>query len=264
MLFLLSPAKSLDYDSPVDAALPATEPHFMPRSEQLMQVLRQKNAAQLAQLMGISDKLAQLNVQRNQAWQLQSTPHNSRQAVLAFNGDVYEGLQAASLSAQDLDWAQQHLLILSGLYGALRPLDSLQPYRLEMGTRLPVGSAENLYQFWAEPLAEYLAQRLQQQKTPLIVNLASGEYFKAVDRRRLKARVVDCVFYDEKGGQYKIISFLAKRARGLMARFAIEQRAEHPEQLQAFASEGYAFDAQASSLDQLVFRRPESARPAQA
>lgn len=261
MLFLLSPAKSLDYDSPVDAALPATEPAFIAQSTAVMTQLRKQHAVDLQQLMGISAKLAELNVQRNQAWSETFTPQNSRQAVLAFNGDVYAGLQAHSLSADALDWAQQHLLILSGLYGALRPLDRLQPYRLEMGIRLSVGKAENLYQFWAEPLAHYLHERLQAQKTPVIVNLASNEYFKAVDRKRVSARVIDCVFEDEKAGQYKIISFLAKRARGLMARYAIDHRIDHPDGLQAFDSEGYAFHAAASRSDKLVFRRKESQRP---
>lgn len=261
MLFLLSPAKSLDYDSPVDPALPATEPLFTRQSETIMAALRTQSAQDLQQLMGISAKLAELNVQRNRAWSARHGPQNARQAVLAFNGDVYEGLQAASLGADALQWAQEHVLILSGLYGALRPLDWLQPYRLEMGTRLAVGKAENLYQFWAEPLARYLTERLQAQKTPVIVNLASNEYFKAVDRKRLKARVIDCVFQDEKAGQYKIISFLAKRARGLMARYAIAHRIDHPDALKDFDAEGYRFAPQQSSADKLVFLRPEKARP---
>ncbi|THU00638.1 peroxide stress protein YaaA [Lampropedia puyangensis] len=260
MLFLLSPAKSLDYETPIDPSLASTEPAFIEQAHVLMQALKQQTPSQLAALMGISDKLATLNVERNHAWSPRFTPDNSRQAVMAFNGDVYEGLQAGTLDDVALDWAQHHLVILSGLYGALRPLDLLQPYRLEMGTRFPVGKAENLYQYWREPLSAYLLQRLQAQAAPVIVNLASNEYFKAVDTKRLKARVIECVFQDEKAGQYKIISFLAKRARGLMARFAIEQRIEHPDALLGFSSEGYRFDEQASTADQLVFKRKESDR----
>lgn len=260
MLFLLSPAKSLDYETPVDPALEASQPVFVKQAQTVMEVLKHKTTAELSSLMSISEKLAQLNVERNRAWSSRFTPSNSRQAVLAFNGDVYEGLQAASLDAEALAWAQHHVLILSGLYGALRPLDRLQPYRLEMGTKMAVGSAENLYRYWAEPLSQYLNERIQAQTMPVIVNLASNEYFKAVQTKRLKARVIECVFQDEKAGQYKIISFLAKRARGLMARYAIEHRLEHPQALQAFDSEGYRFDAEASSEEKLVFKRKESDR----
>lgn len=269
MLFLLSPAKSLDYDSPIAPELPTSEPIFTAQSRLVIAQLRQKSAAELCSLMSISAKLAELNVQRHRAWSETPPPEQARQAALAFNGDVYEGLQAASLSAQDWAWAQEHLLILSGLYGALRPLDLLQPYRLEMGTRLPVPLAEkadapvaeNLYQFWAEPLAQYLNTRLSAHQTPIIVNLASNEYFKAVDTRRVSARVIECVFQDEKAGQYKIISFLAKRARGLMARYAIETRVQRPEDLRGFDREGYVFDDALSSADKLVFRRREADRP---
>lgn len=265
MLYLLSPAKSLDYDSPIDPALPRSEPAFMPQAGALMAELRQKSAADLAELMGISAKLAELNAQRNQSWSERNTSDNARQAALAFNGDVYSGLQAATIAPdawESWEWAQEHLLILSGLYGALRPLDQLQPYRLEMGTRLPLPAhgAENLYQYWAQPLAAYLNQRLQAQRTPVIVNLASGEYFKAVDTRRVDARVIDCVFQDEKAGQYKIISFLAKRARGLMARYAIDERIDHPDDLRHFNRAGYTYSAEHSRADTLVFRRREADR----
>lgn len=258
MLFVLSPAKSLDYDSPIAPELPATTPQFLPQSQTLIELLRQKTPQELASLMSISGKLAALNAARYQDWSLTFTPQNSRQAVLAFNGDVYEGLNAATLSAEDLDWAQEHLLILSGLYGALRPLDLLQAYRLEMGTRLPVGEAENLYAFWRDSIARYLTARLEAQKTPVLVNLASNEYFKAVDAKRLKARVIECVFQDGKNGDYKIISFYAKHARGLMARYAVEQRIEHPDQLKKFDAQGYRFAPGLSSDARLVFRREEA------
>jgi len=210
---------------------------------------------QVASLMDISDPLAALNVGRYAAWSPKYSARNARQAVLAFNGDVYEGLQAQSLSRAELDWAQEHIAILSGLYGVLRPLDWMQPYRLEMGTRLATDAGANLYQFWGARIAEHLNARLQADATPVVVNLASQEYFKAVDRKVLKARVIDCVFEDWKGGQYKIISFHAKRARGLMARYAIQHGVTTPRKLEGFDLEGYAFDAAASAPERLVFRR---------
>lgn len=255
MLFLLSPAKSLDYDTPLPADLPHTQPAFVSESTRLIEVLREKSPQEIASLMSISDPLAALNVARYAAWTPHFTAANSRQAVMAFNGDVYEGLQARSLSPEDLEWAQAHVAILSGLYGVLRPLDWMQPYRLEMGTRLATDAGANLYQFWGARIAEHLNQRLAADATPVVVNLASQEYFKSVDLKALKARVIECVFEDYKGGQYKIISFHAKRARGLMARWAIQRRATAPRQLEDFDLEGYAFHSGASTPDRLVFRR---------
>ncbi len=255
MLFLLSPAKSLDYDTPLPEGLPHTRPAFVPDSTRLIEVLRKQSPQQVAQLMSLSDTLAALNVARYAAWSPRFTAANSRQAVMAFNGDVYEGLQARTLSPEDLDWAQRHVAILSGLYGVLRPLDWMQPYRLEMGTRLATDAGANLYQFWGARIAEHLNRQLQADATPVVVNLASQEYFKSVDLKTLKARVVECVFEDWKAGQYKIISFYAKRARGLMARWAIQQRAATPRQLEGFDLEGYAFAPEASAPDRLVFRR---------
>ncbi|XAH25051.1 peroxide stress protein YaaA [Xylophilus sp. GW821-FHT01B05] len=255
MLFLLSPAKSLDYDTPVPAGLPATEAPFPAQTKALIALLRQQSPQQVAQLMSISDALAALNVARYAAWSPKATAANSRQAALAFNGDVYDGLDAKTLTAEDLAWAQSHINILSGLYGVLRPLDRLQPYRLEMGTRLPNEAGADLYHFWRPRIAELLNTRLQADQTPVVINLASQEYFKSVDRKLLKARVIDCVFEDWKNGRYAIISFHAKRARGLMARFAIQHRAVTPHQLQAFDLGGYRFDAAASEPDRLVFRR---------
>ena len=255
MLFLLSPAKSLDYETPVPAELPHTLPQFLPQSGELIELLRQKSPQDIASLMDLSDALAALNVARYEAWSPRFSARNARQAVLAFNGDVYEGLQARSLSLEDLQWAQQHLGILSGLYGVLRPLDWMQPYRLEMGTRLLNPQGKNLYDFWGTRIAEHLNQRLMSDASPVLVNLASQEYFKSVQRKVLKARVIECVFEDYKNGQYKIISFLAKRARGLMARYAISHRLSLPSQLEAFDSEGYAFHEAGSQADRLVFRR---------
>ena len=254
MLFLLSPAKSLDYETPV-AEVPHTLPQFADRSAELIAVLKRKSPRQLMQLMDISDALATLNAARYQAWSKTFTPHNARQAVLAFDGDVYDGLQGRSLKPADLQWAQDHVRILSGLYGVLRPLDWMQPYRLEMGTQLPVGKARNLYQFWGDTVAEHLNRQLAADKTPVVVNLASQEYARVVDRNALKARVIDCVFEEWKSGTWKIISFNAKKARGLMVRHAIMKRIDTPRKLEGFKLEGYAFDKAASQPDRLVFRR---------
>jgi cytoplasmic iron level regulating protein YaaA (DUF328/UPF0246 family) len=255
MLFLLSPAKTLDYESPLPPVRP-TEPLFTERSAQLVANLRKKSARQVAGLMDISPALATLNVERYRAWSPQFTDANSRPAVLAFDGDVYDGLQARRLSPTDLDWAQQHLCILSGLYGVLRPLDRMQPYRLEMGTSLPVGKARNLYQFWGTGIADYLNERLVADASPAVVNLASQEYFRSVDLQRLKARVVECVFEDAKAdGPYKVVSFFAKKARGLMARYAILNRLQSPRELEAFDLDGYRYAAAASDPGRLVFRR---------
>jgi len=254
MLFLLSPAKSLDFAAPL-SGVPHSQPLFVPQAAELIDILKHKSPQDVASLMSLSDALAGLNVARYQAWKPKFTAKNAKQAVLAFNGDVYDGLDAKTLGVDDLAWVQNHVCILSGLYGVLRPLDYMQPYRLEMGTKLTNGRGKDLYQFWGTQIAEYLNKRLQRDKTPVLINLDSQEYFKAVDKKALKARVVDCVFEDFKGGQYKIISFYAKRARGLMARFAATQRLSLPEQLKGFDMDGYAYQAAGSSQDRLVFRR---------
>ncbi|VWX56995.1 conserved hypothetical protein; family UPF0246 [Burkholderiales bacterium 8X] len=258
MLFLVSPAKSLDFDHPAPASLPATQPRFEgPRgpSMELIRLMRRKSPAEIAELMHLSDKLATLNFERYAAWSSKSDGANSKQAALAFDGDVYGGLDAKSLEPDELLWSQDHLCILSGLYGVLRPLDRLQPYRLEMGTRLENRLGSDLYAFWGSRIARYLNERLSADPSPVVINLASQEYFRAVDRKVLKARVVDCVFEEWKSGQYKIVSFFAKRARGLMARWAIQNRATIPQTLKNFDLEGYAFDASASAPQRLVFRR---------
>jgi cytoplasmic iron level regulating protein YaaA (DUF328/UPF0246 family) len=254
MLFVLSPAKSLDYDTAASMKK-ATTPQFAAQSAELIEILKTRSSAQVAALMSLSQPLAALNVARYAAWSPRFTAKNSKPAVLAFNGDVYEGLDAKTLTEADLAWAQQHVAILSGLYGVLRPLDKLQPYRLEMGTPLPTARGRNLYDFWGDTIALHLSRRLAAQASPIVVNLASQEYFRAADRPALKARVIECVFEDWKGGRYKVISFFAKRARGLMARYAIRHRVATPRRLQGFDAEGYAFDAAVSSADRLVFRR---------
>lgn len=254
MLFLLSPAKSLDYESPVpDVA--HSEPLFVSDSVRLIRELRKFKPAQIAELMDLSDDLARLNVARYKAWRRVVPAETSRQAVLAFDGDVYGGLQARQLSPDDLAWAQQHLAILSGLYGVLRPLDRMQPYRLEMKTRLPNERGDNLVQFWGPRLAQYLNRCQAGEDDPIVVNLASQEYARAVDRKVLKARVIDCVFEETRGGRHQIISFLAKRARGLMARHAVRQRASTVAQLETFDAEGYALAREDSTPGRLVFRR---------
>ncbi|MCM2295523.1 peroxide stress protein YaaA [Rhodoferax sp.] len=254
MLFLLSPAKSLDFAPPA-SDVPHSQPLFVSQARELIGLLRQKSPQEIASLMSLSDSLAGLNVARYQAWHPKFSAENAKQAVLAFNGDVYDGLDAKTLSADELAWAQDHLCILSGLYGVLRPLDYMQPYRLEMGTRLPNPGGKDLYQFWGTQISDYLNTRLQRDKTPVVINLASQEYFKAVNTKTLKARVIDCVFEDFKDGKYKIISFYAKRARGLMTRFAATRRLSLPEQLKGFDLDGYAFDSGVSRPERLVFRR---------
>jgi hypothetical protein len=257
MLFLLSPAKTLDYDAPVPAAIArkATDPLFTAQAAELIGVLRRKKPVEVAALMELSDALAALNVARYAAWQPEATPANSKPAVLAFAGDVYEGLDANTLKAADLAWAQDHVVILSGLYGALRALDRLQPYRLEMGTALANARGRDLYAFWGDTVAGWLNERQAGERAPVVVNLASQEYSKVALRPALRARVVDCQFEDWKGDRYKVISFYAKRARGLMCRWAIAQRARKPADLEGFDAEGYALDRAASTADRLVFRR---------
>jgi len=257
MLFLLSPAKSLDYETPVPEAIRAlaTEPQYIRQASELIKLLRAKTAGDIGALMDLSPALSELNAKRYKAWRTKFTPENSKPAMLAFNGDVYDGLDAGSLGLEDARWAQQHLCILSGLYGLLRPLDKLQPYRLEMGTRLENPHGPNLYSYWGDRLALHLNKLAAADPVPVIVNLASQEYFKAADRKALKPRVIECQFEDWKNGQYKIISFFAKRARGLMARYAVTQRISRPADLPGFDLDGYRHAAEASTPERLVFRR---------
>jgi cytoplasmic iron level regulating protein YaaA (DUF328/UPF0246 family) len=258
MHFVISPAKSLNFDAPATRLRTATQPEFAARAAELIKVLKPKSARAIAELMDLSAPLAELNAARYAAWSPEATSRNSLQAVWAFDGDVYGGLDARSLDAKGLAWAQSHVTILSGLYGALRPLDRLQPYRLEMGTALETKRGRNLYEFWGDTIAEHLNERLAEESSPTIVNLASQEYFRALHRDVLKAPVVECVFEDWKSGGYKVISFFAKRARGLMLRHAIERRARSPRALLDFDAEGYAFDKAASEPQRLVFRRRQA------
>lgn len=261
MLFLLSPAKTLDYTTPVPSVLrrKATEPLFGAQAAGLIDRLRRLGPDEVAALMDLSDDLARLNVARYAAWSLRADDHNSRPAAWAFDGDVYDGLAARQLGTADWNWAQSHLVILSGLYGLLRPLDRLQPYRLEMGTRLATSTAADLYGHWSATVTAQLNAWLAGDRSPVVVNLASQEYARVVDRRVLNARVVDCVFEDWKNGEYKVISFFAKRARGALARWAIRERAGSVRRLRDFAVDGYGLDPAASSADRLVYRRRQGA-----
>jgi cytoplasmic iron level regulating protein YaaA (DUF328/UPF0246 family) len=254
MLIFLSPAKSLDYKTPPHVAT-HTQPAFLDRSATLIAALRQLSPADIANLMDISDALALLNFQRYAEWSLPFTPANAKQAVLAFDGDVYDGLGAKTLTAADLDFAQRHVRILSGLYGILRPLDLMQPYRLEMGTRFPNAGGKDLYAFWGETLLAAINAELDAMARPVAVNLASEEYFKAAVGRKIRGEVIQPVFEDWKSGRYRIISFFAKRARGLMTRYALLNRLEEPEGLRHFDVDGYAFAPDASDDRTWVFRR---------
>ncbi len=254
MLIVLSPAKSLDFTTP-PTVVEHSQPAFLAQARQLVAALRKLPPDRIAALMGISDKLAALNFARFAEWRPPFTPENAKQAALAFDGDVYDGLAAPRLAAADLHFAQGRLRILSGLYGWLRPLDLIQPYRLEMGTRFMNARGRDLYEFWGDRLVRAANAELAEQDAPVLVNLASEEYFKALTGSRLKARVVRPVFEDWNGGRYRIISFHAKRARGLMARYALVNRLQEPEALKDFGDAGYAYDAAASGADDWVFRR---------
>lgn len=256
MLILISPAKTLDYQSDL-ATQRYTQPELLAYSQQLIDVARTLSEPQIASLMRISDKLASLNATRFHEWQPNFSPDNARQAILAFKGDVYTGLQAERFSEEDFDFAQQHLRMLSGLYGVLRPLDLMQPYRLEMGIRLNNPQGKDLYQFWGTVITDTLNQALANQGDKVLINLASDEYYKSVKPAKLNAEVIKPVFLDEKNGTFKVISFYAKKARGLMTRYIIENKLTRSEQLTAFNLEGYYFDKSASGQNEWIFKRPE-------
>jgi cytoplasmic iron level regulating protein YaaA (DUF328/UPF0246 family) len=257
MILVISPAKTLDFTTPPHTGV-FTQPDFLTESARLVKLLRELSVPQLAGLMGISEDLAALNVGRFQQWRRPFTPDNAKQAVLAFNGDVYGGLDAAGLGQADLDFAQDHLRILSGLYGCLRPLDLIRPYRLEMKTRLANARGVDLYGFWGDRLTRAV-NRLLTQGTGVLVNLASAEYFKALDPKAVAGRIITPVFEDWNRDDYRVMGFFAKRARGLMCRYAIRERLDRPEPLQGFKAEGYRFDPKASSDDRWVFRRASAA-----
>ena len=256
MLILLSPAKSLDYDSPLLTAK-ATQPRLAKHSSELIDQLRTLSPEAVVKLMSISPKLAELNHARYQNYQPTFTSNNSRQAILAFTGDVYQGLTLADWSPENFAAAQQQIRILSGLYGVLRPLDRMQPYRLEMGTKFDNTRGSNLYQFWGRTITELLNKDLQASSSDLVVNLASNEYFSSVKTKELQGQLITPVFKDEKNGKYKIISFYAKRARGMMADFIVRHQVQSTKALKTFNTNGYQFDAGASDDSTLVFLRAE-------
>ncbi|WP_273777015.1 peroxide stress protein YaaA [Acinetobacter sp. GSS19] len=256
MLALLSPAKTLDYDSALPTDL-HTFPRLLQHSEELIQDCQKLSATEIASLMSVSEKIAQLNVARFQDWQPDFNLANARQALFAFKGDVYTGLNAYQLNDQQIDLAQQQLRMLSGLYGLLRPLDLMMPYRLEMGTKLRNTRGSNLYEFWGEIITQQINADLLDAESDLLVNLASDEYYKAVKEKQVQAQIIKPVFLDQKNGKYKVISFYAKKARGLMVHFMLEHQPQGAEDLKAFNSEGYYFDADNSTAQELVFKRDE-------
>jgi cytoplasmic iron level regulating protein YaaA (DUF328/UPF0246 family) len=256
MLSVISPAKTLDFETPASTTL-YSRPDYLSHSQALIDILRDYSPQQLGELMGISDKLAGLNAARFAEWSTPFTPKNAKQAAQAFQGDVYVGLGADAFSDDDNAFAQQHLRILSGLYGLLRPLDLIQPYRLEMGTRLENPAGKDLYAFWKDTLTTELDRAVAASGTPILVNLASNEYFKAIGTRKLESRVITPVFKDEKNGKFKIISFYAKKARGLMAAWLIRQRIDDAEGLKNFDMAGYRFNDAMSEGSTLVFTREE-------
>ncbi len=254
MLAVISPAKTLDFASePRDVV--TTRPAFHAEAEALAAIMAKRKPAQLKRLMDISDELARLNHARFQTWSPSPAPDAERAALYAFRGDTYLGLDAPSLKPRQIAYAQDHLRILSGLYGVLRPLDTIQPYRLEMGTALRTPRGRNLYAWWGELPARALAEQAATLRTRWLVNLASQEYFGAVDTRALDLEVVTPVFQDWSGGRYRTLGLFAKRARGMMARYLIEHRCRKPAELLAFDTAGYAYDPEASTPDAPVFRR---------
>ena len=253
LTMIISPAKKLDYEI-IDQKLDSSEPMLLNHSASLIGYLRKLSPQGVSSLMGLSDKLGALNYQRFQEWQVPFTKNNAKQAILAFKGDVYQGLDAESLSKEDLDWAQDNLRILSGLYGILRPLDLMQPYRLEMGTKLKTKRGKDLYQFWGSTIADELNKTF---KSPngILLNLASNEYFRSINPAKINARIITPAFMDYKNDKYKIISFFAKKARGLMTRFVIKNRINAANQIKDFSEAGYKFNEAMSTEEKPVFCR---------
>ena len=256
MLALISPAKTLDYESTLPTDM-HTLPRLLDQSQQLIDVSRKLSATEIAKLMTVSEKIATLNVARFNDWNQDFNFANARQAIFAFKGDVYTGLDAYALADQEIAYAQQHLRMLSGLYGLLRPLDLMMPYRLEMGTKLANPRGHNLYEFWGNIITDLINEDLAEVKSELLVNIASDEYYKSVKESKIKADIIKPVFLDQKNGKYKVISFYAKKARGLMARYIIENKIERAEDLKSFNTDGYYFDAESSLKGELVFKRDE-------
>ena len=254
MITLLSPAKTLDFESP-ERISDLSIPQFHMQSNRLIRILKKKSADEIKGLMHISDALAKLNKNRYNNFKKEYTDENSKSAITAFKGDVYLGLDVETLKEEDLKFANQHVRILSGLYGILLPFDRMQPYRLEMGTRLENKSGTNLYHFWGDTISKALNNELQEHVSDVIVNLASNEYFKAVNKKKLKARVIDVDFKEEQNGELKFVSFFAKKARGLMARYIVQNKIDEVEYLKGFDYENYRFVEEHSTNDKLLFVR---------
>ena len=254
MLYVVSPAKNLDYETPAQTET-FTQPELVEEAAELAQVCRQLTPADLSQLMGISDKLAGLNAARFEQWVPEFTLANSKQAVLAFNGDVYAGMEAQSFNEQELAYSQTHLRILSGLYGLLKPLDLMQPYRLEMGTKLENGKGKNLYEFWGDKITDKLNEQLAATNSSYLVNLASNEYFKSVKKKNIKADIITPAFKDWKNGQYKMISFFAKKARGMMVQYLVKNKVEDLAGLLKFDMAGYEYNEELSKPNEPCFTR---------
>jgi len=254
MLITISPAKKLDHTTPAPVTT-YTMPQHLDRATELIDIMRQKDSFEIADLMKLSMKLADLNMQRFQDWHTPFTPDNAKQAIFAFSGDVYQGLDIATLSHADIHYAQDHLCILSGLYGLLRPLDLMQAYRLEMGTRLATDKGNNLYQFWADTITNSINKQLIAQGDDILINLASNEYFSSIQTAGIHGRIITPVFKELRQGKYRIISFNAKKARGFMARYIIENRIDQPEHIQAFDIAGYQFNTDLSDQDTFTFTR---------
>jgi len=254
MITLLSPAKRLDFE-PVPITKKYTQPQMLDKSKLLIKKLQTFSRKKIAELMDLSPELTALNFERYHSWNLPFSQKNAKQAILAFQGDVYRKLKAQTLNEKELDFAQEHLRILSGLYGILRPLDLIQPYRLEMGTKMDVSGNKNLYEFWGRKLAENLLKEMEKQNTKVLINLASNEYFKAIKPKNINIPIITPIFKDFKNGQYKVLFLYAKYARGLMTRFIIKNKIDKPEKLKLFDSEGYAFDSNLSTEKEWVFTR---------
>jgi cytoplasmic iron level regulating protein YaaA (DUF328/UPF0246 family) len=256
MLLLISPAKTLDFETPAPTT-EFTQSDFLKESKQLISELRALAPHDISQLMHISDKLGLLNFDRFASWKTPFKPSNAKQALFAFQGDVYTGMQAETFSAEDIQFAQQHLRILSGLYGLLRPLDLMQAYRLEMGTGFANSRGKNLYEFWSDSITKAINKQLAALNSAVVINLASNEYFSAVKPKLLNAEIITPIFKDKKNGQYKIISFFAKKARGMMSAYIIQNRIDNPEAIKQFDVAGYSFNAALSSARDWVFTREE-------
>ncbi|MBI9035947.1 MAG: peroxide stress protein YaaA [Bacteroidales bacterium] len=256
MLIVISPAKSLDKNAEPKSDV-YTMPDYMLESERIVRKMKKCKPVDLQALMGVSYKLAHENYDRYQAWSLPFTLENSRQAVLFFKGDVYLGMKVESFSEDDYEFAQKHLRILSGLYGILRPMDLIQPYRLEMGTNISVLKSKNLYEYWTKNITNAINKQLEANSSEVLINLASNEYFKSIDQSKLTAKIITPEFKDRKNGHYKMVSFFAKKARGMMTRYIIQNRISDPEQLKLFNEDGYSYNEQLSKEDKLVFTREE-------